>query len=144
MRVTQVFAFAALVVATQAHGCKDDTVAREAKAIALAYDAFQNAGLADRRSALEAFARVGCTGPSCADRDACVSYATPLLRAQELVSKAKSLGPVDAGGNGVATDPELAIIVSSADDFTAAATAAEPACREALTRLQKRARGEKL
>lgn len=111
----------------------------DARAIVRAYEDFQNAKGTDRKDALDALANTGCDPQAtCADRDACVTYGRALLRAQELIAKARELGPTDAGGNGAATPSELVTIVAGADDATKAATDAEPACREALSRLYAR------
>jgi hypothetical protein len=117
------------------------TACREAKredvrAIVRAYEAFQGASPTDRPAALAALATAPCVdAPTCADRDACVGYGRALTRAQDLLRKARELGPEDAGGNGAATPAELSIIVGGADDATKDATAKEPACRGALDRL---------
>jgi hypothetical protein len=115
-------------------GCRGDKGDPEARTITLAYEAFQGASATDRPAALTSLQQLGCK-KLCAERDACASYAKHLLRAQQLVQKAHELGPEDAGGNGAASETELAIIVEGADDASKKATAAEPTCRTALERL---------
>lgn len=138
---TRSFAFAVLFPAALAAGCSKDTSRPDAKAIVRAFEEFQGASLGDRPAALKDLEAAPCAdATTCADRDACVAYAKALVRAQQLVQKARELGPVDAGGSGAATPSELAIIVSGADDATKAAEAAEPRCREALERLYPLAR----
>lgn len=112
----------------------------DARALTRAYEAFQGASATDRTAALEGFKQTRC-GTLCAERDACVDYATHLMRAQLLVQKARELGPEDAGGNGAASATELAIIIGGADDASKKASAAEPPCRAALDRLYAAGRG---
>ncbi len=122
-----------------APGCRDRREADDARGILSAYEAFQNAVPSDRRAALEALANAKCRDAAvCADRDACASYATAMVRANELTAKAKSLAPEDAGGNGAATMKELAIIVAGAEDAIGDAERAEPSCTSALERLSER------
>jgi len=121
--------------------CRRSEGRTDARAIVRAYEAFQAASATDRPAALKSLEAAPCTdSPTCADRDACVTYARHLMRAQELARKARELGPEDAGGSGAATETELAIIVSGADDETKAASVAEPSCRSALERLYSLAR----
>lgn len=116
--------------------CQHGPKRPDAAAIVRAYEDWQNATVTDRPAALKAFEAATCRDPAtCADRDACVTYAQTLTRARELAKKARELGPEDAGGNGAATEAQLAIIVGGADDATKEATAKEPACRAALDRL---------
>lgn len=112
----------------------------DARMIVRAYEDFQSAGTADRNAALKALEMTTCTPATCSDRDACAKYGRKLLRAQELSRRARELGPEDAGGNGAASESELAIIIGGADDATKEATAAEPDCRKALERLYALAR----
>jgi hypothetical protein len=116
-------------------GCERGPKHPDAIAIVRAYEAFQNAAPTDKTAALQSFESTQCTPMTCADRDACSKYGKLLTRAQELARKARELGPEDAGGNGAASESELAIIIGGADDATKAATAAEPDCRKALERL---------
>jgi hypothetical protein len=130
-----------LVVLLLLSSCRRAEPRPDARAIVRAYEAFQSASPTDRPAALQSLESAPCTDtPTCADRDACVGYARHLSRAQELTRKARELGPEDAGGSGAATESELAIIVSGADDETKAASAAEPKCRTALERLYALAR----
>jgi hypothetical protein len=134
--------FALLFVLTLAWGgggCDRRPVSSaEARAVMDAYRAFQEASFADRPQAMAALERVPCTAKEvCDSRDACVGYARALHRANELSGKARTLGPEDAGGSGAATQGELAIIISAADDAVKKAEGEEPRCREALTRLGK-------
>lgn len=107
----------------------------QARAVLTAYRAFEEAQGDDRKPALAALSAVPCGGAVCAARDACVRYGSALVQARNLVDKAKTLGPVDAGGNGAATPSALAVIVGAADDATKEAATAEPACEKALTEL---------
>lgn len=135
-RLLVAFALSTLVV-----GCRRDTGRADARAIVGAYERFQSASTTDRPAALQALEATRCDDPpACADRDACAKYGKHLLRAQQLVQKARELGPEDAGGNGAATESELAIIVAGADDASREASAAEQPCRVALERLYARAR----
>ena len=116
--------------------CQHGPKRPDAAALVRAYEDWQKATATDRPAALRAFESATCKDPpTCADRDACVTYARTLTRAQELVQKARELGPEDAGGNGAATEAQLAIIVGGADDATKEATAKEPECRAAPDRL---------
>jgi hypothetical protein len=124
----------ALIVVGALVGCRRDPNDREARSLVRAYEAFQGASAVDRPAALDALAKAGCAA-FCAERDACASYAGHLLHAQQLVQKARELGPEDAGGNGAASAAERAIILSGADDATQRASAAEPSCKSALDRL---------
>jgi hypothetical protein len=128
--MTRRFLFALLLV-----GCHASKGRADARAIVRAYEDFQSASLTDRPAALQALENAPCVNETCADRDACAKYARSLLRGQTLIQKARELGPVDAGGNGAATNTELAVIVDGADDATHAAADAEPACRAAIGRL---------
>jgi len=112
----------------------------EARGITRAYEAFQGASPSDRPAALKSLEQATCT-TLCAERDACATYASHLLRAQQLVQKVRELGPEDAGGNGAASPSELAIIVEGADDASKKASAAEPTCSTALERLFALGRG---
>ncbi|MBI2394053.1 MAG: hypothetical protein HYV09_31065 [Deltaproteobacteria bacterium] len=132
---------AALLGSAIVVGCRRDTGRADARAIVRAYESFQGASATDRAAALRALESAQCDDAlACADRDACSKYGKHLLRAQQLVQKARELGPEDAGGNGAATESELAIIVAGADDASREASAAEPPCRAALERLYTRAR----
>lgn len=115
-------------------GCRGEKGDPEARTITLAYEAFQGASATDRPAALASLEQLGCAR-LCGERDACATYAKHLLRAQQLVQKARELGPEDAGGNGAASETELAIIVEGADEASKKASAAEPTCRTALERL---------
>lgn len=131
----------ALFVAMALVACRGSQGRPDARAITRAYESFQNASSTDRPAALKSLESTPCAdAPTCGDRDACVTYARHLHRAQELARKARELGPEDAGGSGAATPDELAIIVSAADDETKAASAAEPGCKTALERLYSLAR----
>jgi hypothetical protein len=122
-----------------APGCNDRREADDARGILSAYEAFQNAVPSDRRAALAALASAKCRDATvCADRDACATYATALVRASELTAKARSLAPEDAGGNGAATMKELGIIVAGAEEAIGEAEQAEKACTAALERLSER------
>jgi hypothetical protein len=114
---------------------------KEPRAIAQAFDDFENASPSDRRAALEALKNAPCTADpaDCVDRDACAHYASSLQNATELAAKAKALGPEDGGGSGAATPTELAIIVVAADDAIKEAEASREPCLEALDRLHRRA-----
>ncbi|MGZ3418022.1 MAG: hypothetical protein ACXVEF_20445 [Polyangiales bacterium] len=116
-------------------GCHAPKGRADARAIVRAYEDFQAASLGDRPAALQALEGAPCMNETCRDRDACATYARHLLRGQTLIQKARELGSVDAGGNGAATETELALIVGGADDATHAAADAEPACRAAIGRL---------
>lgn len=116
-------------------GCERGPKHPDAIAVVRAYEAFQNASPTDKPAALKALESTTCTPITCADRDTCAKYGKLFTRAQELARKARELGPEDAGGNGAASESELAIIIGGADDATRAATAAEPDCRKALERL---------
>ncbi len=138
---TKISALLGVALLASSFGCSRDSSRPDAKAIVRAFEAFQGATLGDRPDALKDLEAAPCADAvTCADRDACVGYAKALVRAQQLVNKARELGAVDAGGNGAATPSELAIIVGGADDATKAAEAAEPRCREALERLYPLAR----
>ena len=115
--------------------CRSEPKHADARAIVRAYEDFQNAGPGDRPAALKALETVQCTPLTCTDRDHCSNYGRLLKRAQELARKARELGPEDAGGNGAASESELAIIIGGADDATKEATKAEPACRAGIQRL---------
>lgn len=116
-------------------GCRGPSGRADARAIVRAYEDFQSASKTDRPAALQALENAPCIAEACRDRDACAKYGRNLVRAQTLIQKARELGPVDAGGNGAATETELAVIVDGADDATRAAADAEPACRAAISRL---------
>ena len=131
----------ALFMLAALSACRGEKADPEARALVSAYEAFQGASALDRPAALASFKQLACTR-LCADRDACSTYAGHLLRAQQLVQKARELGPEDAGGNGAASETELAIIVEGADDSQKKAVAAEPACRAALDRLYALVRGK--
>jgi hypothetical protein len=132
-------ALLALALVSSLPACKERRDAEDARAILSAYEAFQNASPTDRRAALDALAHATCRDPeSCADRDACAGYGAALVRATELTSKARSLSPVDAGGNGAATAEELAIIVAGAEEAVNEAERVEPTCSAALQRLADR------
>lgn len=135
-RVLVVAAFALVACRTQSHDSK------EPRAIAQAFDDFENASPTDRAAALEALKNKACSDPAdCADRDACVRYASAMQTANALTTKAKSLGPEDGGGSGAATPKELATIVSAADDAVKEAESARQPCLDALDRLHRRASG---
>ena len=121
-----------------------DAHGREPRAIAQAFEDFENASPSDRRAALDALKNVPCAADpaDCVDRDACVHYASALQNATELTQQAKSLGPEDGGGSGAATPEEYATIVVAAEDALKAAEAARPECLEALDRLHRRAKAE--
>ncbi|MBL8721431.1 MAG: hypothetical protein JNL79_35920 [Myxococcales bacterium] len=124
----------ALALALALAACRDRGDP-QARAVLTAYRAFEEAQGDDRKPALAALSAVPCAGAVCAARDACVRYGSALVQARNLVDKAKTLGPVDAGGNGAATPSALAVIVGAADDATKEAAAAEPACEKAITEL---------
>jgi hypothetical protein len=124
-----------IVFAFMLVGCQAPKGRADARAVVRAYEEFQSAQASDRPAALKALESAPCMNETCRHRDACAKYARNLLRGQSLIQKAHELGPVDAGGNGAATETELAVIVDGADDATHAAADAEPACRAALTRL---------
>jgi hypothetical protein len=136
-------AFALLAIATLSPACGRSRDGAEARTILVAYESFQQASQTDRPAALEALRAARCSDAAmCADRDACVGYATALMRATELAGKAHTLGPVDAGGNGGAKPEELAIIVAAADEAIESAEHAEEACDAAIRRLGDRQRGK--
>jgi hypothetical protein len=129
-----------LALALVLAGCRD-AGREEARAIARAYEDFENAGAPDRPAALKALQSARCSEASlCADRDACATYAASIVKTKQLTDKARELGPEDAGGNGAATESELAIIVAGAQDALDEAEKQAPRCHEALTRLHQRAR----
>jgi hypothetical protein len=135
---------AAFLVLTLAAGCRrqgSDGNGKEPRAIAQAFEDFEGASPSDRRAALESLKSAPCAADpaDCADRDACVHYASALQNATELMAKARALGPEDAGGSGAASPEEYVTIVSAADDAVKTAEAARPACLEALDRLHRRA-----
>lgn len=140
VRVVLVSVFVALfTLGCPSRGHGDD----DARAIARAFEDFENAQPSDRTAALEALKNQPCRDPAdCADRDVCVRYATSMQQATVLASKAKSLGPEDAGGNGAATPQELATIVAAADDALKNAEATRQTCLQALDRLHRRAKAE--
>jgi len=113
---------------------------KQPRAIAQAFDDFENAAPTDRAAALDALKNKPCDDPAdCADRDACVHYASAMQTATTLTAKAKSLGSEDGGGNGAATPKELVTIISAADDAVKEAEAARQPCLDALDRLHRRA-----
>jgi hypothetical protein len=134
--------FACCVVGLAAASCADRGAA-EARAVAQAISAFEQAAPGDRAAALEALKTSTCSEPpTCAWRDACVGYGAAFVRARELMDKARALGPEADGGNGAATESERAIILAGAQDALQVAEQAEPACHEALERLHARASGK--
>jgi hypothetical protein len=138
------FALASIALALVASCRTRGPDGKEPRAIAQAFDDFEGASPSDRRAALEALKNAPCNADpaDCADRDACVHYASSMQNAMELASKAKALGPEDGGGNGAATPTELVTIVAAADDAIKAAEAARPACLEALDRLHRRSNAQ--
>ena len=117
-------------------GCPSRSAA-DARAIAAAFDAFEQASESDKHDALDSLRRARCDEPqSCADRDVCARYADAIVRASDLSAKAHELGPEDAGGNGAATPTERARIIQGAQDALEEAQSAEPKCHEALERLR--------
>jgi hypothetical protein len=131
-----VVAMAALACACRASPADDD-----ARSILSAWEAFESAAPADREAALDALEHARCSEAStCADRDACTTYATALVHASEYTAKARTFAPVDAGGNGAATKSELVIMVAAADEAIDTAKRTEPACTEAIRRLHDRRR----
>jgi hypothetical protein len=139
------FAFFALVLGiVLAMGCRGNAQREreEAHAVTRAWQEFQrNEATADRSAIVAAMKALPCDSPTlCADRDACIVYATAVMRATDLTRRARALAPEDAGGNGAATQEELSIIVSGAEDAVKSAERLERACKEALTRLYTRAR----
>jgi len=141
MRTTPVLLALLALLALAMVGCRTQQPdGKEPRAIARAFDEFEQAAPSDRDAALAALKSTPCTDPAdCADRDACVHYASSLQTATNLAAKAKHLGSEDAGGTGAATPEELATIVSAADDAVKDADAARQPCLDALDRLHRRA-----
>ena len=127
---------AALVFTLLCASCRSSSDP-QAKHILSAYRAVEEAPTHDKKQALAALAAAPCGGSTCGARDACVRYATALHEARTHLDEAKRYGPVDAGGSGAATPSVYAVIVGAADDATKEATAAEPACAQALMMLSK-------
>jgi hypothetical protein len=92
-------ALLALTLVVACHRPGSEGNGKEPRAIAQAFEDFEGASPSDRRAALESLKNAPCTADpaDCADRDACVHYASALQNATELMAKAKSLGPEDAG-----------------------------------------------
>ena len=141
-KVTSKLSFAAIACTLIA--CRKPPAAdTEALALARAYEAVTSTSLSERSIAIDSFKVAQCkVAQNCADRDACVTYATALLRAQTLADKARALSATDAGGNGAATKSELTLIVDGADQALKSAEKAEPDCTKALHALYARARPE--
>lgn len=128
-----------LALFVAAAGCRSRT-REDARNVALAFEAFEQASTDDRLPALESLRSAKCEEPStCADRDVCVEYGAALMRARELTDKARAFGPEDAGGNGVATPTERTRILQGAEEALDLAESLSPKCQDALRRLHERA-----
>ena len=131
---------ALLVAGLGLGGCDRSPARQDANRIILAFEAFQKAGTNDKKAALDSLRAAPCAeAETCHDRDACVAYATALVRSRELAGKARVLGPVDAGGNGAATPSERALFIASAEDALQLALRSQSTCEMGLRRLGLRA-----